>query len=83
MSWNDLGRILEVSFDRREQLRKMNEPDEYKLEAILHTWIESECSTVTWSNLISALKSIGLVHVARNVKKSLNIPDSDESHLPR
>ena len=81
--WNDLGRMLKVSYDQRQQLQKKNETDEDKLETILHKWIESECSPVTWSNLIGALENIQLMDVARDVKKFLNIPISDESHLSR
>ena len=81
--WNDLGRMLKVSYDYREHLHMRIMSEEDKLEAVLHKWIESECSPVTWSNLIHALENIQLMDVARDVKKFLNIPDSDESHLSR
>ena len=81
--WNELGQMLNVSFDFREQLQMKIMSDEGKLEAILHKWIESKCSPVTWSNLIDALESIQLMDVAQDVKNFLNIPDSDESHMSR
>ena len=81
--WNDLGCMLKVSYDQRQQLQKKNDTDEDKLEAILHKWIESECCPVTWSNLIHALEDIELMDVAQDVKKFLNIPISNESHLSR
>ena len=69
--WHDLGRKLKVPYNYRMQVKKSNDSDEDKLEAILNNWIEAETVPVTWASLIEALKDIDLINVAKKVKEFL------------
>ena len=74
-SWYEIGNALGVKRNYREELRRAPDSSDSKLESVLNKWITSECSPVTWENLISALRSIELVEVVRDVIKFLEQPD--------
>ncbi len=56
--WNDIGRELRVSYGYREGLKRegVMTTDETKLECVIMKWEQSQCSDVTWSNVIKVLK---------------------------
>ncbi len=56
--WNDIGRELGLPFGYHEGLKRdiLQTNDEYKLESVIMEWEQSQCSDVTWSNVIRVLK---------------------------
>ena len=55
--WNKIGHSLRVDFDFRRSLELSVQNNDDRLEKVLHKWIESECSSVTWEHLIHVLKT--------------------------
>ena len=39
-----------------------------KLEVVIHKWIESECSPVTWDKLIEILEGMGYTATVKMIK---------------
>ena len=67
--WIVIGRKLKVQFNFRENLRKdqgMDNPS--RLEAVLHKWMESSPSTITWEFFEKELKNMGYLDCVRKVK---------------
>ena len=71
--WNSIGRVLKVSFQFREELRLegIQSSFENKLERVLHKWVESESSEISWNTIISMLKELKLEETANKVEKYL------------
>ena len=78
--WSEIGRDLCVGYDYRQALlkRTMNENDEHRLEDILHKWIESQCSEVSWKNLIGVLKGLKLNDAVGNILHNLKSQIQDD-----
>ena len=62
-----------MDYSYRESLVRqgVQKSDEDKLEAVLHKWIESQCSEVSWDNLIQVLIEVGLIDTAKEVRSYL------------
>lgn len=70
--WDAIGRELGVTHNDREIIRTDITMDtQRKLEEVIYKWIQSECTPVTWDNLVQALdrlhhqdviKEIGILH---------------------
>ena len=43
--------------------------DDNKLEAVLNNWIETQCSEVSWDNLMQVLHKVGLPNIAEAVRE--------------
>ena len=71
--WSDIGRWLEVPFDKREGWRADGGlSNEARLEYIINYWLESEChKPVTWAELISVLESNDLASSADKIRSHL------------
>ena len=71
--WNSIGQVLRVSFQFREELRLegIQSSFESKLERVLHKWVESESSEISWDSIISMLKDLKLKETANKVEKYL------------
>ncbi len=74
--WDDIGRVLKVSYDYRQTLRG---EDGNKLERVLYKWIESKCSEVSWSHLINSLEDLELCDSADKVRRHLSDDQQDGS----
>ena len=70
--WNDLGRSLGISLDKRKELRRDGAlSNDDRLEEILNTWLQTQGTTATWSSLIDALKENGLNDIVTDIKQKL------------
>ena len=71
--WNSIGQVLRVSFQFREELRLegIQSSFESKLERVLHKWVESESSEISWDSIIFMLKDLKLKETANKVEKYL------------
>ncbi len=68
VEWNAIGRELGISYDYREELRRRSDlSKEDRLEMILIKWKQSECSEISWDNIINVLKDLEFNDVAKNV----------------
>ena len=60
--WNRIGRELGLPYGYREELKReivqtlVQTTDEDKLESVIMKWEQSQCSDVTWSNVIKVFK---------------------------
>ena len=68
--WNDIGQTLDVPYNFREGLRS-EATGQNKLEEVLHKWIESKCSNVTWDHLLNVLEKLELRDSVGKVKTYL------------
>ena len=63
---------MQVPIDPRESLRhNISLDDEGRLEHVVMNWIESQCSPVTWQNILDVLSSMSLKNTASKVKEFL------------
>ena len=70
--WYAIGRELEVDWNYREELKRdTGLTNNDRLEAVLHKWSQSECSSVTWDTIIEMLEGIDRRNVVRTVKDYL------------
>ena len=62
-----------MDYSYRESLVRqgVQKSDEDKLEAVLHKWIVSRCSEVSWDNLIQVLMEVELIDTAKEVRSYL------------
>lgn len=68
--WDDIGRGLGVSVNDREILHYDNSRTaEKKLECVIDSWIQSQCSPVTWYNFIQVLKKLGYQDIISQIGK--------------
>ncbi len=83
--WNDVGRVLHISFDYREELRieGVQSTPASKLDRILRKWVESECSDVTWSKVIEVLSILHLNDSMESIKLFLKREDILNKYLPQ
>ena len=66
--WDEFGSELRVPCDTRESLRRdVTLDDKGRLERVLMKWIQSQCSPVTWQNVIDTLLSMELKTTAGEV----------------
>ena len=81
--WEDIGRILRVPLNYRDQLRMegVQTSPETKLERTLIKWVESQCSPVTWSNLIGGLSSLQFNDVLYNVRQFVTSDHTLDKYL--
>ena len=72
-SWHDIGGRLGIPIDKRlSLLRNTAISDNGKLEEILHVWICSQPSDVTWKRIIDVLIAFEKKNVASEVEKFLD-----------
>ncbi len=71
--WNDIGRELRVSYGYREGLKRegVQSTDETKLDSVIFKWEQSQCSDVTWSNVIKVLKILQFNDLMEPIKNML------------
>ena len=70
--WDEFASGLRVPFDTRESLRRnIALEDGGRLERVVVKWIESQCSPVTWENIIDTLVSMDLKRTAGEVQDYL------------
>lgn len=74
VEYDSIGREMGVSYGKREELKRQGvmTTSESKLEAIIHNWMETKCSEVSWKQLIQVLKECGFSNIARDVFNYLN-----------
>ena len=66
--WDEFGSELRVPFNTRESLRhNIALEDGGRLERVVVKWIESQCSPVTWENIVHMLVSMDLKTTAGEV----------------
>ena len=71
-SWDEIGSVLEVSFNFRENLRRdVGVNNDARLEAVLDNWIGAQNSTVTWEKILEVLFEIGERNSAQRVTRFL------------
>lgn len=81
-SWNSIGRELKVPFnDRQTLLGDLRQNDVGKLETVLHIWIGTDKTDVTWEMLLKALESCGNKNIATDVTIFLNKPQVYEKYI--
>ena len=67
--WNNFGIELGISVNDREILhRDITRAADGKLEFVIHKWIESKCTPVTWDNLIEILDGMGYTAIVEMIK---------------
>ena len=71
--WDEIGRALNVDHSYRSSLRSQGlaTEDKCKLESVLDKWLESQCSEVSWDNLIKVLREFDLSAAADIVEAYL------------
>ncbi len=75
--WHDIGRELGLPFGYREGLKRegVMTSDETKLECVIMKWEQSQCSDVTWSNVINVLKILQFDDLVESTRAFLKRPD--------
>ena len=67
--WYRIGGELGVEFNVREGLlRDGSRTNDNKLEVVLHKWMETHCSEVSWENLINILTKLKFNDIVEAVK---------------
>ena len=70
--WDEFASGLRVPFDTRESLRRnIALEDGGRMERVVVKWIESQCSPVTWENIVHTLVSMELKTTAGKVQDYL------------
>ena len=70
--WDEFGIELQVSLETRDSLRHdVALGDRSRLDRVVMKWIQSQCSPVTWKNIIHTLESMDLKVTARKVQDYL------------
>ena len=70
--WDEFARELRVPCNSRDSLgRNISLEDGGRLERVVEKWIESQCSPVTWENIIHTLVSMDLKRTAGEVRDYL------------
>ena len=70
--WDEFARELRVPLDTRESLRhNIALEDGGRLERVVVKWMESQCSPVTWGNIVHTLVSMELKTTAGEVMDHL------------
>ena len=68
-SWDEFGSELRVPYDTRESFRHDSTlKDRGRLERVVMKWIQSQCSPVSWQNVIDTLLSMQLKTTAGRVQ---------------
>ena len=53
--WYKIGKALKVSHNTLQGLRHNNESNTVRLEEVIHSWITTQSSPVTWQTMIDAI----------------------------
>ena len=53
--WYKIGKALKVSHNTLEGLSHNNESNTVKLEKVIHSWITTQSSPITWETVIDAI----------------------------
>ena len=81
-SWHDIGGRLRVPIDKRQSLlTNASISNDLKLEEILHVWICSQPSDVTWKMIIDVLIVFEKRDVASEVTRFLEKQDIYEKYI--
>lgn len=78
--WCAIGRELEVSINKRKEIRRNLQSDDDKLEEVLSIWLEESKHGATWRELIVALENISLTKTANAVKEYLRSAKAKEDY---
>ena len=72
-AWNDFGRGLDVPFVVHKGLCNLGATitNEDKLEKVLNSWLESDCSETSWNHLMEILKELKWECLAEEVKQKI------------
>ncbi len=75
--WNDIGREFGVDYGYRNELQMqgVQTTSKDKLESVIMKWEQSQCSDVTWSNVIKVLKILqfnDLMEPTKDILRSLS-----------
>ena len=80
-SWYDIGGKLRVAIGERESLlHESRISDDGKLEKILHKWISSQTSDVTWKKILDILMVFKKINIASEVKKFLDTQEAYDKY---
>ena len=71
--WYAIGEALKVSYDYRRGIRQQGvmTDNRNKLEDVLHKWEQSQCSDVTWRNVIDVFYKLKYKSELKNAKQFL------------
>ena len=70
--WDEFASVLQVPLDKRESLRRDSTLENGgRLKRVVVIWIESQCSPVTWKNIVHTLVSMDLKTTADKVQDYL------------
>ena len=70
--WDEFASELKVPNDTRESLRhNVTLEDRGRLDRVVMKWIQSQCSPVTWENIIHTLVSMDLKTTAGSIQDYL------------
>ena len=54
-NWFEIGTALKIPHNTLEGLRHSNDGDAVKLKVVIHSWIMTQSSPVTWETVIAAI----------------------------
>ena len=76
MQWFVLGSALKVSYNVLNGLKSSQEENKVKLIQVIHTWLTTQPSPVTWETVISAIegKIVGNLAKANEIRDHLGLP---------
>ena len=81
-SWHDIGGKLGIPIDKRQSLlQNASISNDSKLEEILHLWICSQPSDVTWKMIIDVLIVFEKKNVASEVTRFLEKQDIYQKYI--
>ena len=70
--WDEFASELQVAFNKRDSLKRdSNLDDRGRLERVVIFWSESQCSPVTWQQILKTLESMDLKTTAGIVQDCL------------
>ena len=74
--WFPIGQALHVPFNDLEGLQANSEDNIVKLGHVIHTWQNSQPSSVTWETVISAIEGtiVNDLTIANKIRAHLHLP---------
>ena len=74
--WFVLGSALNVSYNILNGLKSSQDENKVKLIQVIHTWLTTQPSPVTWETVISAIegKIVGNLVKANEIRDCLGLP---------
>ena len=82
--WHDIGGKLQVSIDERNSLlHETKISDDGKLEQIIHLWISSQTTDVTWKKLLEMLIAFEKKNIASKVTDFLDTQEAYDKYAGR